>query len=137
VPTGGEITLHLGADPGITVTRTQVQDLAKGPGFLSSKQSRIEGWRTRFVNHGAVGANKDGSVDVIVREAAPKSRDDRIEVEVSKTEPKPSTDERWKQDREEKGIETWILRIPRDDKGVDVLFETTIAYPKGLEITRS
>ena len=136
VPTGGEITLHLGADPGITVVRTQVQDLSKGPGFLSSKQSRIEGWRTHFVNHGTVGAQKDGSVDVIVREAAPKSRDERIEVEISKAEPKPSVDDRWKQDRDEKGIETWILRVPRDDKGVDVLFETTIAYPKGLEITR-
>ena len=137
VPTGGEITLHLGADPGITVVRTQVQDLAKGPGFLSSKQSRIEGWRTHFVNHGTVGALKDGSVDVIVREAAPKSRDERIEVEISKAEPKPSSDDRWKQDRDEKGIETWILRVPPGDKGVDVLFETTIAYPKGLEIARS
>jgi uncharacterized protein (TIGR02231 family) len=137
VPTGGEITLHLGADPGITVARTQVQDLSKGPGFLSSKQSRIEGWRTHFVNHGTVGANPDGSVDVIVREAAPKSRDDRIEVAISKTEPKPSSDDRWKKDRDEKGIETWILRIPREEKGVDLLFETTIAYPKGLEIARS
>jgi uncharacterized protein (TIGR02231 family) len=136
VPTGGEITLHLGADPGITVVRTQVQDLSKGPGFLSSKQSRIESWRTHFVNHGTIGARSDGSVDVIVRETAPKSRDERIEVEVSKAEPKPSDDERWKQDRDEKGIETWILRVPRDDKGVDLLFETTIAYPKGLEITR-
>lgn len=137
VPTGGEITLHLGADPGITVVRTQIQDLSKGPGFLSSKQSRIEGWRTHFVNHGTVGARADGSVDVIVREAAPKSRDERIEVEISKAEPKPSIEERWKQDRDEKGIETWILRVPRDDKGVDVLFETTIFHPKGLEIARS
>jgi hypothetical protein len=43
---------------------------------------------------------------VIVREAAPKSRDDRISVEISKAEPKPSSDERWKQDRDEKGIQT-------------------------------
>src|SRR5262249_38206089 len=37
VQAGEELTLHLGADPGISVTRTQVQDLSKGPGFLSSK----------------------------------------------------------------------------------------------------
>lgn len=136
VQVGEELTLDLGADPGITVTRTQVQDLSKGPGFLSSKQSRIEGWRIHFVNHGTLGGRPDGSADVIVREAAPKSRDDRVSVEISKAEPKPSGDERWKQDREEKGIQTWILRVPRDDKGVDILFETTIEYPKGLEITK-
>ena len=136
VQTGQELTLHLGADPGIVATRTQIQDLSKGPGFLSSKSSRIEGFRIHFVNHGTVGANPDGSADVIVREASPRSRDDRITVEISKAEPKPSGDERWKQDREEKGIQTWILRVPRDDKGADILFETTIEYPKGLEITK-
>jgi hypothetical protein len=114
-----------------------VQDLSKGPGFLSSKQSRIEGWRIHFVNHGTVGARPDGSADVIVRESAPKSRDDRISVEISKSEPKPSGDERWKQDRDEKGIQTWILRVPRDDKGADILFETTIEYPKGSRSRRA
>ena len=136
VQTGQELTLHLGADPGITVTRTQVQDLAKGPGFLSSKNSKVESWRIHFENHGTVGAGKDGSADVIVREACPKSRDDRISVEITKSEPKISDDERWKLDREEKGIQTWILRVPRNDKGADILFETTTSYPKGMQIAK-
>jgi len=136
VQTGEELTLHLGADPGLTVTRTQTQDLSKGPGFLSSKSSKVESWRIHLVNHGAFGAAKDGSVDVIVREASPKSRDDRITVEISKAEPKPSDDERWKQDREEKGIQTWLIKVPRGEKGTDVLFETTTSFPKGLRITK-
>jgi len=136
VQTGQELTLHLGADPGVTVTRTQTQDLAKGPGFLSSKSSKVEGWRIHLENHGAFGAGKDGSVEVIVREAAPRSRDDRISVEVSKSEPKVSDDERWKQDREEKGIQTWVLRVPSGGKGADILFETTITHPKGLQVTK-
>ncbi len=136
VQTGQELTLHLGADPGLTVTRTQTQDLAKGPGFLSSKSSKVESWRIHFENHGTVGANKDGSADVIVREACPKSRDDRITVEITKAEPKISEDERWKQDRDEKGIQTWILRVPKNDKGTDLLFETTTSYPKGLQIAK-
>ena len=45
VQPGQEFTLALGADPGVTVTRTQTDDLKKGPGFLSSKSSKIDGWR--------------------------------------------------------------------------------------------
>ncbi len=136
VQTGQELTLHLGADPGITVTRTQTQDLSKGPGFLSSKSSKIEGWRIHFENHGTVGAGKDGAADVILREVLPRTRDDRISVEISKAEPKTSDDERWKKDSEEKGIQTWIVRVPRGEKGTDVLFETTVSYPKGLQVVR-
>ena len=139
VQTEQELVLHLGADPGITATRTQTQDLAKGPGFLSSKSSKLEGWRIHLVNHGTVGTAKDGSAEmpqVIVREVLPKAKDDRIEVEIAKAEPKPSDDERWKQDRDEKGILTWVVRVPPGEKGVDVLFETNVSFPKGLQVTR-
>ena len=57
-------------------------------------------------------------------------------VEVSRADPKPSTDERWKQDMEEKGIQTWIVRVPKDGK-TDVVFQTTIDNPKGAEIVRN
>ena len=136
VQPGQEFTLALGADPGITVTRTQTEDMKKGPGFLASKSSKIDGWRIRLENHGTVGANGDGSVDVIVREVLPRAKDERIDVEISRTDPKPSTDERWKQDADEKGIQTWIVRVPKDGKS-DVVFQTTIDYPKGAEIVRN
>jgi uncharacterized protein (TIGR02231 family) len=136
VQPGQELTLALGADPGITVTRMQTDDLKKGPGFLSSKSSKIDGWRIHLENHGTVSANNDGSVDVVVREVLPRAKDDRIGVEISRADPKPSSDERWKQDADEKGIQTWIVRVPKNGKS-DVLFQTTIEYPKGVEIVKN
>lgn len=137
VQTGEEITLHLGADPGITCERSQTQDLSKGPGFLSSRNTKVEAWRMHFENHGTVGAGADGSVEVIVRDVLARSSNDKIEVEISKAEPKPSSDERWKQDREEKGIVTWVVRVPTGEKGADVVFETEVTYPKGAKLVRN
>jgi uncharacterized protein (TIGR02231 family) len=137
VQTGQELTLHLGADPGITCERTQTQDLSKGPGFLSSRSTKIEAWRMHFENHGTVGTAADGSVDVIVRDVLARTSDDKIEVEISKAEPKPSADDRWKQDREEKGIVTWVLKVPTGEKGADVVFETEVTYPKGAKLVRN
>jgi len=136
VQPGQEFTLALGADPGVTVARTRTDDLKKGPGFLSSKSSKIDGWRIHLENHGAVGANQDGSVEVIVREVLPSAKDERIDVEISRADPKPSTDERWKQDADEKGIQTWIVRVPKDGKS-DLVFQTTIEYPKGADLVRN
>ncbi|MFN0009209.1 MAG: mucoidy inhibitor MuiA family protein [Planctomycetota bacterium] len=137
VQTGEELTLHLGADPGITCERSQTQDLSKGPGFLSSRSTKVEAWRMHFENHGTVGTAADGSVEVIVRDVLPRSSNDKIEVEISKVEPKPSTDELWKQDREEKGIVTWVVRVPTGEKGADVVFETEVTYPKGAKLVRN
>jgi uncharacterized protein (TIGR02231 family) len=128
-----ELTLHLGADPAVTVERTLVEDQVEGPGFLSSRAGKIERWRVHFENHGAVGARADGAVDVIVQEALPRSRDDRVKVELQDARPRPSDDERWKQDRDEKNVYTWIVRVPRGGE-VDVTFAQKIEYPKGLEI---
>lgn len=130
-----EFTLHLGADPSLTVTRTQTEDVSKGPGFLGSRASKVEGWRIKLENHGAQTTAKDGGVDVIVREVLPRSRDERIEVELTKSEPKISKDERWKQDLEEKGIQTWIVHVPKNGS-TDIVWQATISYPKGGELVR-
>ncbi len=135
VQPGQELTLHLGADPFLEVERTQTQDLEKGPGFLSSQASKVEGWRIHIQNHGAPTKAQDGAVEVIVREVLPRARDERIEVELSKSEPKPSTAERWKLDREEKGILTWTIRVPKGG-AKDVIWESTIGYPKGEKVVR-
>lgn len=132
---GQELTLHLGADPTLSVERALLTDTSKGPGFLSSRASKVESWRIRVENHGAPTSAKDGAVEVFVRESMPRSRDERLEIELSKAEPKPSADERWKEDLEEKGIRTWVLRIPRGEKR-EIVWETTTSYPKGLEIAR-
>jgi len=135
VQPGQELTLHLGADPHVTVERTRTQDLEKGPGFLSSRASKVEGWRIHMENHGAPTRAADGSVDVIVREVLPRSSDERLEVELTGEQPRTSTDERWKQDRDEKGILTWVVRVPKNGS-TDIVWESTVSYPKGERIVR-
>ncbi len=131
VQPGQELTLHLGADPGLTVKREQTEDMSKGPGFLSSTSSDTKGWRVHIENHGTLGAAADGSVEVIVREVLPRARDERIEVELSKSSQPESDLVRWKQDREERGIHTWVLRVPTGEKGIDLLWQRTIQLPQG------
>ncbi|MBI5362184.1 MAG: mucoidy inhibitor MuiA family protein [Planctomycetes bacterium] len=136
VQTGQEFTLHLGADPAIAVTRTQVQDLSKGPAFLSNRSTKQDTWRNRFENHGATTTAPDGSVEVIVREVLPKTKDERIEIAFSKAEPRWSEAQRWKQDREEKGLHTWVVRVPKSG-ATDVVVQTTITFPKDAELVRN
>jgi hypothetical protein len=134
VQPGQELVLHLGADPAFTVKREQTEDQQQGPGFLSSRASDVKSWRVHLENHGALGAGKDGSVEVILRESLPRPRDERIEVELSKSSQKESETARWKQDRDERGIHTWVLRVPAGEKGLDLVWQRTITFPKGLRI---
>lgn len=133
---GQEFTLHLGADPALSVKRETVEDLKKEAGLFSSRASKIDSWRVHVENHGAVTANADGSVDVIVRETLPKARDERVDVKLSKATPAPSDAERWKQDRAEKGFVTWVLRVPKSG-ATDLVWQTTITYPQDLELVRN
>jgi uncharacterized protein (TIGR02231 family) len=135
VQPGQELVLHLGADPGLSVVREQTEDLSKEPGFLSSSSSDVKSWRVHLENHGAPGAAADGSVEVILREALPRPRDGRVEVEISRSSQPESDLVRWKQDREERGIHTWVLRVPLGEKGIDLVWQRTIHFPKGALIT--
>ncbi len=134
VQPGQEFTLHLGADPALTVKREQIEDQSKGPGFLSNRASDVKSWRVHVENHGALGAAADGSVVLIVRESLPRPRDERIEVELSKSSETESDLVRWKQDRVERGIHTWMLKVPAGEKGLDLVWQRTISFPKGLRI---
>lgn len=137
VRTGQEFVLHLGADPAVTVERIQSEDQNRSSSFLSNKQSKVESWRIHLKNHGALSAQPDGSIEVIVREALPRSRDDRVEVEMTKAEPSVSNDARWKRDRDESGIQTWVLRVPRGDAGASILWQSKITYPEGSSLVKS
>ena len=134
VQPGQELVLHLGADPALIVKREQIEDQSKGPGFLSSRSSDVKSWRVHLENHGALGAAADGSIEVILRESLPRPRDERVEVELSKISEKESDLVRWKQDREERGIHTWVLRVPAGEKGLDLVWQRTITFPKGLRL---
>lgn len=135
VQPGQELTLHLGADPHVTVERTRTQDLEKGPGFLSSRSSKVEGWRIHLENHDAPSPLASGSVRVIVLEVLPRSSDERIEVELTAEEPKTWKDEKRQQDRDEKGILTWMVNVPRNG-ATDIVWESTVTYPKGERVLR-
>ena len=128
-----EFTMHLGADPGLTCERVQTADLHEEPSFLSKRQSQVASWRVRLENHGAHPAEPDGSVTVAVREAIPRAVDDRIEVEVESESARPSEEERWKKDRDELGIRTWVLRVGPDSKA-DLTWTVRTTWPHDLQI---
>ena len=128
-----EFVLHLGADPGVTAERVQTQDLHEEPGFLSQRQSQVGAWRVRLENHGAHPAEADGSVVVLVREAIPRATDDRIEVEIESESVKPSTDERWRKDQDERGLRTWSVRVPPNGSS-DLTWTVRTTWPHDLKL---
>lgn len=132
---GEDFTLHLGPDPALVLERTLLKDLTSRGGMFSSKSSRKEGFRIRIDNTGAAAARKDGSALVYVREALPRSADERIVVELDDPKPKPSEDERWKKEREEQGFLTWALVVPKGGESV-LTYATTIRFPEGAEVVR-
>jgi uncharacterized protein (TIGR02231 family) len=133
VQLGQEFTLHLGADAGLAVTRTQVKDLLEQPGVFGSRVTKVGSWRIEIENHGAFSARANGAVTVIVQEILPKSKDDRVAVEVASAKPALAEGERWDKLREEQGLLTWIIEVPKQAKAV-VELETEIAYPEELEL---
>lgn len=135
VQPGEEFTLHLGADPGLTIERTQLQDLTSGPAFLSSTSSRKESYRIRLKNNGAAAARADGGALVFVREALARTTDKRIKIELENPKPPVSDDERWKKDREEQGILTWAVLVPRGGEAI-VSYSTKLGFPEGSVILR-
>ncbi len=130
-----EFTLHLGADPGLIVKRTLLEDLREGSGVFSSRATQREAWKIELENAGAFTNRPDGSVDVIVQEVLPRARDERIKVTIEEAQPKLAEDERWKKEREEKGVLTWIVRVPRGAKSL-VELTTEIAFPEDMKVIR-
>jgi uncharacterized protein (TIGR02231 family) len=128
-----EFTLHLGAAPMVSVERTQFEDIAEEPGFLSNVMSRRRSWRVHFENHGSTVTNDDGSVSVIVRESVPITKDSRLEVLIPKSEPAFVKGERWDQEREEEGIYTWVLDVPAKGER-DLVYSVELRSPKELEV---
>ncbi len=128
-----EFTLHLGAAPMISVERTQFEDFAEEPGFLSNTMSRRRSWRIHFENHGSTVANEDGSVAVIVRESVPITKDSRLEVLIPSSEPPFLESERWDQERTEEGIFTWEVNVPANGEG-DLVYSVELRHPKEIQV---
>lgn len=128
-----EFVLHLGADPGLAVERTSTEELTEEPGFLSGRRTHTAGWRIRVANHGGHPAAGDGSVAVTVREAVPVPVDDRIEVDVLDESVQPSRDPRHEEDRKERGIRTWVVRVPKGGEA-DVRYRVRTSWPQDLTL---
>lgn len=135
VQVGQEFTLHLGADPGLVVTRTKLEDLREGAGIFSSKATQREAWRIELENAGAFSPHGDGAVDVLVQEVLPRAKDDRIKVTLKDVRPKPSEDERWKKEREEKGVLTWVVRVAKGAKQ-RVEWASEVDFPENMRVVR-
>lgn len=132
---GEELTLHLGLDPGLTLDRVQTEDLAKQPGVFGSRVTQVDGWRVKLKNTGALVAGADGSANVFVREALPRATDDRIKVELADAKPEPSSDARWKKDRDEQGFVTWAIKVPRGGEA-QITWRVKLSFPEGTQIVR-
>ncbi|MCE9596203.1 MAG: mucoidy inhibitor MuiA family protein [Planctomycetes bacterium] len=134
VETGQEFTLHLGADPAFTVERIQRVDEHQTAGVFSRDAAEHDAWTIRLKNHGAASVAADGSAQVFVREALPRGTDERITIELVDVSQEPAKGERWKKDRDELGIVTWALRVPKDGE-CELRYGLKIAYPESLRIS--
>jgi uncharacterized protein (TIGR02231 family) len=130
-----ELTLHLGPDPALAIEREKTADRREGAGVFGSRASQEEGFAVHVKNHGALVCEPDGTAVVLVREALPRSTDERVKVDLAESKPKPSEEQRWKRDRDEKGIATWLVRVPRGGEAT-LEYLVRISYPERLELVR-
>jgi uncharacterized protein (TIGR02231 family) len=133
VQPGQELELALGAVPGVTAERVLVAEEHDPPGFLSSTAEEISRWRVRLTNHGSPVEEADGSVRVVVREAIPRSRDERLVVKVSKMSHQPSQAERWRTDQADRGIWTWVVPVKAGGEA-DLTWQVTFAHPNSMPV---
>jgi uncharacterized protein (TIGR02231 family) len=135
VERGQEFTLHLGADAALEVERIQRVDEHQTAGVFSKDAAEHDAWTIRLKNHGAACVAADGSATVFVREALPRANDERIQVELVDVSQAPEKAERWKKDREEQGIVTWALNVPKDG-ATELRYGVKIEYPESMRITQ-
>ena len=133
VRTGQELELALGVVPGLKLERTLLGEEHVEPGFLSSTAKERERWRVRLSNHGSPVTESDGGVAIVVREAIPRSRDERLEVEVTESSHRISDDERWKADLEDRSFLTWVVPVPAGGE-TDLTWELTLSHPESREV---
>jgi uncharacterized protein (TIGR02231 family) len=130
---GQELTLHLGLDPALTVTRTHLEDQASTTGFFRKKRVHVDRWKVELENHGALATAPDGSVAVLVREVLPRTRDDRIDVELEECTPKLATGDRFDRARAELGVLTWSVAVPRDGRS-EIVWKSRVEWPDDREL---
>ncbi len=106
---GDSTTLNLGVDPNLSVEWETIEDSRENPGrFSLSSTARI----TRVYRATLrLSASARGPVEVLIEEALPLSRDNRVEVKVVQLQPAPLDGEKDAADRDERGLYRWRLRL--------------------------
>jgi hypothetical protein len=103
--------------------------------MFSSRATWRQALRLRVKNTGGLSAAADRAVVVTVHESIPRSTDERVKVALDDVEPRPAEGARWDELREERGVETWLVRVPRGQERV-IELAVEIAYPEDLELHR-
>lgn len=106
---GDSTTLNLGVDPNLTVEWETIEDSRDNPSrFSLSSTARI----TRVYRATLrLSASARGSIQVLVEEALPLSRDNRVEVKVVQIQPAMLDTEKDQADRSERGLHRWRLTL--------------------------
>ena len=97
--------LPLGLDPKVRVEREQLEDRVNKPGVFGSRATKLVAWRTRLIS------TASEPLTVLVQESLPRSSDSRIEVKLDKSTVSPSTEQRFAELREERGILTFPVSV--------------------------
>ncbi len=120
VPSGDEVKLFFGADPGIKVTREQVKREKNAPGFLGKDEKTRLAFKITIQNFRATPA----AVEIL--DQIPVSQNSKIDVKDVNLQPAPAK-------RDEKGFLTWNLTLAPQEKK-EILIEFTVEYPKDANI---
>ena len=134
VAVGDEFTLPLGVDQGLSIERTRVTNEKGTRGFLSSKNTQIDDWRLVVTNYGGMTGRADGVVRVIVQEVLPTSTYDSLRVTLRDVTPPLSTSADFKEVREEKGILTWELDVPKNGQS-EIRWGYEVRWPEGRKVS--
>ena len=124
---GEELELPLGLDPRLSIARAALVDKSQAPGLFGSRRRLDQRWRIELT------AGPGRPVKVFVEEALPISNDSRVAVELLRGELAPSGDERFKKQREERGLLVFPLRV---EPGSTARFEWgfSVSFPDRLEL---
>ncbi len=124
---GEEMKLHVGADPGVTVERKQERADREAPGFLQSRVTWTFAYRITAKNVSAA----TGEATVEISESIPVSRDDRIRVEVTKSDPPFVRGEKEDKARTSDGTHLWKLTLkPGEERAIQLVY--SVSAPEGL-----
>ncbi len=126
---GEEMKLHVGADPGVTVERKQERADREAPGFLQSRVTWTFAYRITAKNVSAA----TGEATVEISESIPVSRDDRIRVEVTKSDPPFVRGEKEDKERTSDGTLLWKLTLkPGEERAIQLAY--TVTAPEDLTV---